>query len=85
MSSVVAGNVCYRATAKINSMADIGRIVLKKSADGDEVWSTIFRRAEARPPSRRFRHGHRDQLCEFAEVLGGCCEVELVAGAVRSS
>ena len=33
---------------------------------------------------RRWR-GHRDQFGELAEVLGCGCEVELVAGPVRSS
>ena len=32
--------------------------------------------------SRRYRFRHRDELREFPEVLGGCCEVELIAGAI---
>lgn len=33
----------------------------------------------------RLRCRHRDELGELPEVLGGCCEMELVAGAVRSA
>ena len=33
------------------------RIVLKKSGDGDEVWSTIFRRAGAAPSHAGFGMG----------------------------
>ena len=41
---------------------------------------------ERRPEcSRRLWRRHRDQPCEFAEVLGCGCEVELVTGAVRST
>ena len=35
--------------------------------------------------SRRRWRGHRDQFGELAEILGCGCEVELVAGPVRSS
>jgi hypothetical protein len=31
------------------------------------------------------RAWHRYQLCQLSEVLGGCCEKELIARAIRSS
>ena len=35
--------------------------------------------------SDRHRLRHRDELGQLSEVLGGGCEVELIAGAIRSS
>jgi len=32
-----------------------------------------------------FSRRHRREFCEFAEVLDGCCEVELILGAIWSS
>ena len=43
------------------------------------AWSKVY------PISGRLQVGHRDQLGEFPKVLGGCCEDELIAGAIRSS
>lgn len=60
-------------------------IPLKKSTDGGEVGCFPIADERRPRPSRRFRRGHRDQFREFAEVLGGGCEVELVAGAIRTS
>ena len=54
------------------------QIALKRSA---RIWGQVRRtshRNERQLPSRRFRERHRDQLCGFPEVLGGCCQVELV-------
>jgi hypothetical protein len=31
------------------------------------------------------RAWHRYQLCQLSEVLGGCCEKELIARTIRSS
>ena len=45
----------------------------------------VMVREYAAPPSGQFRLRHRDELGELPEVLDGGCEVELVAGPVRSS
>jgi hypothetical protein len=52
---------------------------------GSDASSTIVKVEASRRPLRRFRFGHRDELGEFPEVLGGCCEMELIAGAVRTA
>ena len=84
-SGLVVGS-CIRGHHR-QQQVDAGKwqIPLKKSVRSVEPLRAIIMRVERRPSSGRDRHWHRDQLCEFAEVLGGCCEVELVAGAVRSS
>ena len=68
----------------------VAPILLKKSCFDGSAFGRLLScelrlGARSRGPSRRFGIGIRDQLCQFAEVLGGCCEVELIAGAVRSS
>ena len=61
------------------------RIALKKSADVRCSVARWAQRSRGRGLSCRFRHRAWDQLCQFAEVLGGGCEVELIAGTVWSS
>ncbi len=79
-----AGMSCFPATSTHSVYFRNVPILLKKS-----VWDGIRCRPlgpESRQPgaSRRGWRGHRDQLGELAEVLGGGSQVELVSGSVRS-
>jgi len=61
------------------------QIALKKSFPERAGFRQILSGRSARELSRRLGTWYRDELCEFPEVLGGGCEVELVAGAIGAS
>ena len=62
-----------------------GSMLLKKSAfDRSGRWGVRGRAALCHSGGHRLRW-HRDELGQLAQVLGGGCEVELVAGAVGAS
>jgi hypothetical protein len=60
-------------------------IPLKKSAGVAKPCRSQLVTSRGFRLSRRSRLRHRDQLREFAEVLGSGCEMKLVTGAIRSS
>lgn len=61
------------------------QIPLKKSAGVAERWRFGSAASGGFRASRRSWRGHWDQFREFAEVLGCCCEMELVTRAIGTS
>ena len=61
------------------------RIPLKKWAGVAEPWRFGSATSGGFRPSCRSWRGHWNQFREFAEVLGGCCEMELATRPIRTA
>ena len=78
--------VCPKAQGVAASQLDRSRLIpLKKSAlESGRFGREIGRMADPTRSGGCWSR-HRDELCEFPQVLGGGGEVEFIAGAVWSS
>ena len=75
-------------TANFVSNVRKGSISLKKSVSNFEINQPGHSKALDCEPlvvSGWVRDWHRYQLRQLSEVLGGCCEKELIARTIRSS
>ena len=75
-------------TASAQPKVGFGSILLKKSVSNSEINQPGHSKALDCEPlmvSGWVRAWHRYQLRQLSEVLGGCCEKELIARTIRSS
>jgi hypothetical protein len=70
---------------RIGAIVRFVRISFKKAALKSSRGRLVMSRRRGPASGWAWGFRWRRQLCEFSEVLGGGCEVELIAGAVRSS
>ena len=68
-------------TLWVDSVEEVRELIGLNAA----VTVTLRQICKPDPVSGRLQVRYRYQLGQFAEVLGGCCEEELITSAVRSS